>query len=703
MTTHFEAPLVMIADDDRMVRFMVSQMLGKDGIAVCEAENGREAVGVFREHRPDIVLLDVMMPEQDGFTTCEVLRSLPEGEHVPVIMVTGLEDVESIRKAYEVGATDFITKPINWVILGQRIRYMWRVSLMSHRLRESEENKRALLDAIPDMMFKLHEDGTIMDFKAPNDSRLSLSSWEIIGKPVNEVLFMEAPQQAGARISRVLENGSTQIFEHRSQLGGEWRHYESRIVRSGDRGALAMVRDVTERKEADEQIVHLAYHDNLTGLLNRHRFREHLSQAISHAERYGGLLAVLFLDLDRFKRINDTLGHNTGDLLLQSVAERLQESARGKDFFAKTNPGQGGSLMSRLGGDEFVVLLTEIDHIQDAAKVARRILDSLSRPFQLSEHEIFISASLGIAIYPADGQDADTIIKNADAAMYCAKDQGRNNFQFYTESMNAAAFERLSLENSLRKALHRGEFCLHYQPQLDTHSGKIVAVEALIRWHHPDLGLVPPGDFIPLAEETGLIVPVGAWVLQAACEQIRQWQKMGLPPLRMTVNISSRQFRQNDLVKNVSHALETSGLDPKCLELELTESAIMHNTDLAISMLRKLKLKGIRIALDDFGTGYSSLSYLKRFPIDVVKIDRSFVRGLNKDADDEAITLAIIAMARSLNLKVVAEGVETKEQLTFLREHNCDLVQGYYYSPAVPAEAIEALFSSPDSGSTQSE
>ncbi len=695
MKAHREAPLVLIADDDRMVRFMVCKMLRKDAISVCEAGDGREAIEAFKEHKPDIVLLDVMMPEQDGFTTCELLRSLPEGEHVPVIMVTGLEDIDSIRKAYEVGATDFITKPINWLILGQRIRYMWRVNLMSCRLRESEENKRALLDAIPDMMFKLDQNGTIMDFKAPNDSRLSLSPWKIIGRPVHEILFMEAPQQAGARISRVLENGSTQIFEHRSQLGGEWRHYESRIVRSGDNGALAMVRDVTERKEAEEQIVQLAYHDNLTGLLNRHRFREHVRHALAHGERYGRQLAVLFLDLDRFKRINDTLGHNIGDLLLQSVAARLQQCVRTSEVPTRVNADAAGSLISRLGGDEFVILLTEIDHIQDAAKVARRILDSLTAPFELSGHEIFISTSIGIAVYPVDGRDADTLLKNADAAMYSAKEQGRNNFQFYTESMNAAAFERLALENNLRKALARGEFRLHYQPQLDTQSGKIVAVEALIRWHHPDLGLVPPVDFIPLAEETGLIVPIGAWVLQAASEQNRQWQKMGLPPLRMTVNISSQQFRQNDLVQNVSHALETSGLEPQCLELELTESAIMHNTDLAISMLRQLKLMGIRIALDDFGTGYSSLSYLKRFPIDVVKIDRSFVRGLNRDGDDEAITLAIIAMAHSLDLKVVAEGVETKEQLTFLREHNCDLVQGYYYSPAVPPDGIEALLESP--------
>lgn len=685
-------PLVLIADDDRMVRFMVCEMLRNDGFSVCEAADGIEAVTVFKDLSPDIVLLDVMMPGQDGFASCAAIRSLPDGEHVPVIMVTGLEDIESIRKAYEAGATDFITKPINWLILGQRIRYMWRVSLMSRSLRESEENKRALLDAIPDMMFKVDQSGNILDFKAPNDSRFHFAPREIIGKPMNEILFMEAPQQATARISRVLENGSTQIFEHRSCMGGQWRHYESRFVKSGDNKALAIVRDVTERKEAEEQILQLAFHDSLTGLLNRHRFREHLSHALVQAERFGRLIAVLFLDLDRFKRINDTLGHTIGDLLLQAVADRLRGCVGKIDLPASENLGEDRCVLSRLGGDEFVLLLTEIGHIQDAAKGARLILEALKSPFQLLEHEVFISASIGIAIYPVDGRDADTILKNADAAMYSAKDQGRNNFQFYSESMNAAALERLNLENNLRKALDRGEFRLHYQPQLDALTGEILALEALIRWHHPELGLIPPGDFIPVAEETALIVPIGAWVLQTACEQTRQWQRAGFPSVRMAVNISSHQFRKNDLVKTISEALESSGLAPEFLELELTESAIMHNTELAVSMLGELKRMGIRIALDDFGTGYSSLGYLKRFPIDVVKIDRSFIRGVNSDADDAAITLAIIAMAHSLNLKVVAEGVETEEQLSFLRKHGCDLVQGYFHSPAVPPETIETFF-----------
>jgi diguanylate cyclase (GGDEF)-like protein len=464
----------------------------------------------------------------------------------------------------------------------------------------------------------------------------------------------------------------------------ESRYYEWRIVGSGKDEVLAIVRDITERKRTEERVFHLAYYDSLTGLLNRNSFKEHLVQALAQAQRHDRYVATLFLDLDRFKRINDTFGYKVGDLLLQGVAERIGESVRKSD-----KPARHVDSVSRLGGDEFTILLAEISHVQDLAKVAKRILETVSRPFIIAGHEIFMTGSIGITVYPMDGEDPDTLLKNADAAMYSAKEQGRNNYQFYSETMNASSFKRLSLENALRKALDRQEFLLHYQPLVDINSGKIVGMEALLRWNHPELGTVSPGDFIPLAEETSLIVPIGEWVLNTACIYNKTLQEMGLPPRSMAVNISSLQFRSQTLVETITRALKVSGLDACWLEIELTESAIMKNMEKSSGILRELKQMGVRVAIDDFGTGYSSLAYLKRFPLDIIKIDRSFIRDIPGDWDNEAIATAIIAMAHSLNLEVIAEGVETEEQLSFLRDHGCGAAQGYLFSPALPGEEMK--------------
>ncbi len=473
------------------------------------------------------------------------------------------------------------------------------------------------------------------------------------------------------------------------QVGEDARYYEWRIVGSGKDEALAVVRDITERKRTEERVFRLAYYDILTGLLNRNSFKDHLAQAVAHAQRHRRYVATLFLDLDRFKRINDTFGYKVGDLLLQSVAERIQEGVRKSDKAARHVEAQFSHSVSRLGGDEFTILLPEIRHVQDSANVAKRILDTLSRPLVIAGHEIFITGSIGITVYPMDGGDADTLLKNADAAMYSAKEQGRNNYQFYSEAMNASSLKRLSLENALRKALDRQEFLVYYQPQIHINSGKIVGMEALLRWKHPEIGLVSPGDFIPLAEETGLIVPIGEWVLNAACTYNKALQMMGLPPRRMAVNISSLQFRPQSLVAAITRALNASGLDPCWLELELTESAVMKNMEESSGILRELKQMGLRVAIDDFGTGYSSLAYLKRFPLDILKIDGSFIRDIPGDRDNEAIAAAIIAMAHSLNLEVIAEGVETQNQFVFLRDHRCGAVQGYLFSPALPGEEMK--------------
>ena len=430
------------------------------------------------------------------------------------------------------------------------------------------------------------------------------------------------------------------------------------------------------RKLAEERVRHLAHYDELTGLPNRSLFNQRLSHALARVRRSGEPLALLFIDLDRFKNVNDSLGHDAGDRVLKETALRLRGCLREVDT------------VSRLGGDEFVVLIEGPPQLSDVAEVAQKILAALSRPVLIEPQEVHVSASIGISTCPGDSDDLQGLMKNADIAMYRAKEQGKNNYQFYSAQMNIHTVERLAMESDLRRALEREEFLLHYQPKVDLGTGAISGTEALLRWRHPLRGLVPPAEFIPLAEETGLIVPIGQWVLQTACAQNKVWQGEGLPHLRVAVNLSALQFSQESLPQDVARVLASTGLDAASLELEITESMVMRDAAQAVKLLDELKRMGVHLSIDDFGTGYSSLSYLKRFPIDSVKIDRSFVRDLPADADDAAITQAIIAMAHSLRLKVVAEGVETEPQEQLLRKQGCDEMQGYYYCKPLPGEAL---------------
>jgi len=448
------------------------------------------------------------------------------------------------------------------------------------------------------------------------------------------------------------------------------------------------IRYAIGRRQSEEQILRMAYYDSLTSLPNRSLFQDRLHQGIALAERYHRKTAVLFLDLDNFKRINDTLGHRVGDLLLQAVADRLTNSIRKSDAVARQHSDSESTTVARLGGDEFTILLTEINQIQDAARVAQRFIEMLSQPFVLDGHEVFVTASIGLAVYPVDGEDVDTLLKNADAAMYYAKEQGKNNYQFYRRDMNATAFQEMSLENDLRKALERDEFELHYQPQISIQTGEIIGIEALIRWHHPMRGMVSPAEFIPLAEQTGLIVPIGEWVLLTACTQNKAWQDAGFRALPVSVNLSGHQFRQRNLINTLKAILDASGLAPQHLILEITESIVMQDTRATISLLQELNEMGLRLAMDDFGIGYSSFSYLKQFPLYAIKIDQSFIRGIDTNADDAAIAKAIIAMADSLKLEVIAEGVETEQQLRVLCELGCGSAQGYLLSYPLPAEEL---------------
>ena len=693
MTDAREAQLVLVVDDDTTMRVLARATLEQAGFRVEEAADGGAAVAAFERLRPDIVLLDVQMPVLDGFDTCAALRKLEGGELAPVLMMTGLDDSESINRAYEVGATDFIAKPIAWPMLGHRVRYLlranrafldltqsqarlvnaqriaqlghWEWDLASDRIHCSEEIYRILgqtTDALPATYPNL------LECVHPEDRPL-----------VKETIYSALRRRESFNIDfRIVRpDGSARTVHEQGEI-----QYDARGEPARMHGTM---QDITERKAAAEQIRQLALYDSLTGLPNRHLFKEQLSHAVARAKRTGEVLIMLSLDLDRFKRVNETLGHEGGDLLLKEASGRLSKALRPTDYVTHDELDSINQSVARPGGDEFTMLLA-VSQAQDGAKVAGRILDALSRPFTLGDNEIVVSASIGIAVYPLDGDDAESLLKNADAAMYYAKEQGKNNYQYYNQSMNLSAVERLTLESNLHRALERSEFSLYYQPKVDVANGAIIGVEALIRWRHPELGLVSPADFIPLAEETGLIIPIGEWVLASACGEIRGWLQDGLAAVPIAVNISAKQFQQQDICATVTRVLREYGVPPHLLEIEVTESTAMHNAEATSATLSNLKALGLSIAIDDFGTGYSSLSYLKRFPIDSLKIDRSFVTGLPGNADDAPIAQAIITMAHALRLKVVAEGVETDAQREFLAANGCDEMQGYYFSRPVPAD-----------------
>lgn len=683
-----QKPLVLIVDDDESILFLERTSLEQAGFAVEEAKTGPEALALYKTLSPDAVLLDVLMPGMDGFTVCREIRKLSEGDLTPLFMVTGLDDLDSINHAFEVGATDFIAKPINWKTLGHHVRYMLRASDAFSRLRESESRNQALLNAIPDLMFRINSAGVFLDYRGKSDAPLLASPEEFIGRTMDEILPPDVAEKALHYVKKALQTGEIQMFEYELTVDGMTSYYEARLAECGSDEALVLVRDTTARTKAEKEITRLAYYDSLTSLPNRVLFRDRLEQAITRTQRQGKSLAIMFLDIDHFKRVNDTLGHNIGDLLLQSVAARLTGCLRKTDSLSRDAAHPEKTTIARMGGDEFTVLVNDVREPFDLTFVAQRFCDALSRPFEIGSHEIFITSSIGISIYPTDSENADTLMKNADTAMYHAKDKGRNNYQFYTESMNAEAIERFTMSNQIRKALANKEFQLHYQPQLNVRTGEIIGMEALLRWQHPEKGLILPSSFFPVAEETSSVLPISDWILQTACVQNRIWQAFGLPPVRVAVNISIVQFRQKNFVENIRRVLDETGLDPKYLELELTESQIMEGAESSVRTLNELRAMGIHISIDDFGTGYSSLSYLKRFPLNKLKIDKSFIRDVGRDRDSGAIVKAIIAMAGHLRLEVIAEGVETEDELAFLIECGCENIQGYYFCQPLSAEGL---------------
>ena len=547
---------ILIADDDRSMRLALMNVLDTDGYELHEVENGKLAYDYCRNNMPDLVLLDAMMPEMDGFSACEKIRTLPKGSHIPILVVTALDDEESVERAFKVGATDYLPKPVHFAVLRQRI-------------------------------------------------------------------------------SRLLHAASVE------------RHVRQ-----------------------------LAYTDPLTGLPNRTTLSTHLSELLTKVQSSGDMLAMLFLDLDRFKLVNDTLGHSVGDLLLKAVADRLQRCVR------------SGDMVARLGGDEFTVIVDRAKSRDAVARIAQTICDSIEQPFSFSGQEIFVSTSIGISLYPLDGDDIGELMKHADTAMFRAKELGCSYF-FYESDMEAAVTRKMEIEADLRRSVSRDQIDVYFQPKADLSTNEIVGMEALVRWNHPEKGIICPQEFIPLAEETGIINEIGLWVMIGSCLQLKEWCDQGHGPYSIAVNLSGVQLENGNIIRQVKQVLEETQIDPSLLELEITESTIMHHPEKVIEVLKRLKEMGVKLSVDDFGTGYSSLNYLKRFPIDLLKIDATFVRDVETDPDDRAIIQSIIALAKSLRLKVVAEGVETRQQQDLLKSMGCDFIQGYYVGRPVGAEEFE--------------
>ncbi len=694
-----EKPLVLIIDDEPSTRLAMQAAMQKSGFEAVVADDGWSGIDLFLRRKPNLVLLDVVMPEMDGFETCRKIRTLPGGEYVQILMVTGLDDVESTEQAFRAGADGFISKPINWLMLGHRGRYMLRAGqafeeLSRVRFRLEKTQKMAQLGN--------WEINLLNGEFSCSEQACDLLGITGLTRAVSFEQFLE-PIVASER-DQVRERLETAVRERRSfripyqvmHPDGSHRYIlnQGEVVFDEQRMPLILlgaVQDITMQKMAEEEIKRLAFYDGLTGLSNRLFFMSQIEQEITAAKRNNTSFALLYLDLDQFKRVNDTFGHYVGDLLLKKIAAALQRCIRTTDTASRIGGNSQDKMIARLGGDEFTIILSDIGKVEHVAMVARRILKEIPKPYLIEGNEIAITTSVGISMYPADGLDVDVLLKHADTAMYQAKNSGRNNYQFFRKELNDEVVERFSLEQDIARALEREEFVLYYQPKINLRSLEVVGAEALIRWHHPERGMVSPARFIPIAEESGQIVAINKWVVESASRQWAQWRDAGLDPGIVAVNMSGYQFAQQTVLQTVSEALNISGLDPACLEIEITENILMQNIGEAVAVLQQLKNMRVRIGLDDFGTGYSSLSFLTSLKVDTLKVDRSFVIGCTEKPEHLAIIRTIIAMGRSLGIGILAEGVETLEQLELVRQHGADEAQGYYFSRPMGAEAFRAL------------
>jgi diguanylate cyclase (GGDEF)-like protein len=694
-----------VVDDDPTLRLLVCEALVTLGMRVEEAEEGRQALDRIRRAPPELVILDIGLPDMDGLETCRTLRELPGGRELPVLILTSHTDSETTDRAFEAGATDFISKPIDFRLFQHRVRFLMR----AHRA--FSELPRALSDLrnSEERLANAQQLARVGSWEWIPGSEEMLWSAEVYrifeilpraGASTYEAFLGAVHPEDRAAIEKAMGQATCESkpwsLDHRIVCSrGEERvvHQQTEIVPgpAGDPACISgTIQDITDRRRAEEQIHRLVYYDDLTSLPNRKMLSKQLERALQRARITDQGVALFFLDLDRFKRINDTLGHAVGDAILKIVADRLVHAVGSTDYVGRAGH-QTSASVSRLGGDEFSVVLSELTGSEEAVHVAHHILETLRAPLAMEEHRLDLTASIGIALFPNDGWDPETLLRNAEAATNHAKKQGRDTYQFFSESLSQVATRNMHLESGLRAALERGEFTLHYQPQFEAKTGRIVAAEALVRWRSPDHGLLFPDEFIPLAEEFGLIVPLGEWVLRTACGQLSLWREAGLPEIRIAVNVSSHQVHKGGFRETVERALRDARLDASLLEIEITESALIGDAPEVVETLGGLRSMGARLALDDFGTGYSSLSHLMRFPFDALKIDRCFVREIGAEGQGNAAIAAVLAMAQGLQLSVTAEGVETAEQQEFLRAEGCDLIQGFLTGRPVEADALEAL------------
>jgi len=704
---------LLLVDDRPENLLALEAIIERDDYNLIKASSGEEALVQLMKVDFATILLDVQMPGIDGFATAKIVKARERTKHIPILFITANNmDAEHIFRGYSLGAVDYIMKPFDPFILKAKVerfvdlyrmnqrlalqaealaekaaqleRANLELSALTGELRESEALTNVISETSLDSMIVVGEEGNILKVNPAVSSMFRCDAEELLGQPILS-LFPDPRSQS--IITAILDNASLSANANTHEVTATRKDGSvfcseiqagRRYVRNKSIAAIT-IRDISGKKEAEALITHMAYHDGLTKLPNRRFFNNRLNEVISEAKRNGQMFAMLYLDMDRFKYINDSLGHLVGDRLLQLMSERLDASVN------------KGGFVSRIGGDEFIIILPNTNR-ERAIELAEHILERFRSPFLIEQYELFVTTSIGMSVFPYDGEDPLLLMKHADAALYRAKEQGKNKLKIYHSGMNLHSYRAFVLQNDLYKAVERQELSLHYQPRVDLTNGTIVSAEALVRWEHPNWGRVMPGEFIPLAEESGLIVEIGTWVMETALRQSRQWEASGLAPIRVAVNFSAQQFLQKDLLERIDSAIAGAGVEPQRLEIEITESMLLNDEAGVTNTLQQIRRRGIPISIDDFGVGYSSLNYLRRYPLDTLKIDRSFVRDLSPARPESlALIASIIMLARSLKMDVIVEGVETESQLDALRQEQCTVIQGFLFCPPVPPDEFEVF------------
>jgi diguanylate cyclase (GGDEF)-like protein len=686
---------ILIVDDDEDFRQALSIKLKKQGYIILESEDGITGLERLKSESPDMVMVDVQMPGMNGFEFCEQAAKLNSKKNIPIMIMTAQDDQDSVNKAYESGATDFITKPINYAKLNHRIRFSLRASETAEKLASRERQLMSAQKAakMGEWVFEIKKNKFYFSDEVANIfdiNKQQITSYDDLMKyvvdediyRVRDVFAKLTEKNADYSLEYTIKTGNGKIKRIRQINDVTINNPESK-----DR-VLGIFQDITDIRNAEKKLKTLSLYDSLTGLPNRQFFKRLLAKTVASSKRHERHFAILDINLDKFMRINTNLGHDVGDRLLIDASQRLKQTIRDSDVLYSDQDEKtfSSGVLAHLGGDDFIILLNDIKSTDDAAKVARRINNVFGESFVVDENEVHMTVSIGIGIYPDDGGNADDLLKKTSTALNNAKETGRNCYRFYTEAMNTLSFQRLSLEISLRKAIEQEQFLLYYQPKISLDNKRITGAEALIRWNHPDMGLVSPADFIPVAEDTGLIVPMTDWIIAEACRQLSAWRKDGLNLESIAINISPASLLDKNINEHVFKHLRLAGVEASHLDFEITESVLMEDVDVILPILHEFRNIGTSISIDDFGTGYSSLSYLKRLPISKLKIDQSFIRDLMHDKDDSIIVNAVIALAHNLGFSVIAEGVEEQDQLEYLKKHGCDVVQGYYYTRPLPAD-----------------